>query len=207
MNKKRFLLVVGVVIAVVVVIALLKGGGLRAPSVGLVSRDLTLPNANVLMITLDTTRADRIGAYGYASAETPRLDRLAGEGVLFEEATTPTAFTLPSHASIMTGLYPPYHGVRLNGGSALADVHSTLAERLAESGYRCGAVMGAFVLDQRWGLSQGFGVFDDEFEMEPAQILNLAGVQRPADRVVDVGLEWLDQPDERPFFAWLVVAA
>jgi arylsulfatase A-like enzyme/thioredoxin-like negative regulator of GroEL len=203
MNKKRFLLVVGVVIAVVVVIALLKGGGLRAPSVGLVSRDLTLPNANVLMITLDTTRADRIGAYGYASAETPRLDRLAGEGVLFEEATTPTAFTLPSHASIMTGLYPPYHGVRLNGGSALADVHSTLAERLAESGYRCGAVMGAFVLDQRWGLSQGFGVFDDEFEMEPAQILNLAGVQRPADRVVDVGLEWLDQPDERPFFAWL----
>jgi arylsulfatase A-like enzyme/Flp pilus assembly protein TadD len=167
------------------------------------SRDITLPGANVLLITLDTTRADRIGAYGYAPAETPRLDRLAEEGVLFETAITPTAFTLPSHSSIMTGLYPPFHGVRLNGGSALADVHTTLAERLAGSGYRCGAVMGAFVLDQRWGLSQGFNVFDDEFEMAPEQKLDLAGVQRPADRVIDIGLEWLDQPDERPFFAWL----
>ena len=166
-------------------------------------RSLTLPNANVLLITLDTTRADRIGAYGYARAETPRLDRLAEDGVLFETAVTPTAFTLPAHSSIMTGLYPPYHGVRLNGGVALADVQVTLAERLAAAGYRCGAVVGAFVLDQRWGLSQGFEHFDDDIERTHDQPLDLAGVQRPADRVVDAALQWLEADDERPFFAWL----
>jgi arylsulfatase A-like enzyme/predicted Zn-dependent protease len=167
-------------------------------------RDISLPNANVLLITLDTTRADRIGAYGYDLAETPRLDRLASEGVLFEQPITPTAFTLPSHSSILTGLYPPFHGVRLNGGVALADVHVTLAERLAASGYRCGAVIGAFVLDQRWGLDQGFESFEDEIERAHGQPLDLAGVQRPADEVVDAGLDWLEKDDSgRPFFAWL----
>jgi len=165
--------------------------------------DLDFINANVLLITLDTTRADRIGAYGYESAETPRMDELAFEGMLFETAVTPTAFTLPSHSSIMTGFYPPYHGVRLNGGAALADVHETLAERLSIAGYRCGAVIGAFVLDQRWGLGQGFESFDDDFDVGPDQKLDLAGVQRPGDQVVDLSLDWLNQPDERPFFAWL----
>jgi len=203
MNMRRFLLVAGIVIAVILAIALLRSGKVSGPSADRVSRDFDLTGANVLLITLDTTRADRLGSYGYASAETPRLDRLAEEGVLFETATTPTAFTLPSHSSILTGLYPPFHGVRLNGGVALADVQTTLAESLAGSGYRCGAVMGAFVLDQRWGLSQGFEQFDDEFEMAPDQKLDLAGVQRPADRVVDLGLEWLEADDGRPFFAWL----
>ncbi len=165
--------------------------------------DVDVPGANVLLITLDTTRADRIGAYGYAPAETPRLDRFAAEGVLFEQTVTPTAFTLPSHSSIMTGLYPPFHGVRLNGGSALADVQVTLAERLQAEGYRCGAAIGAFVLDQRWGLSQGFESYDDDFTLEPEQKLDLAGVQRPADQVVARGLEWLERDDPRPFFAWL----
>jgi arylsulfatase A-like enzyme/predicted Zn-dependent protease len=165
--------------------------------------DIDFPGANVLLITLDTTRADRIGAYGYEPAETPRLDRFATEGVLFEQPITPTAFTLPSHSSIMTGLYPPFHGVRLNGGSALADVQVTLAERLADAGYRCGAVIGAFVLDQRWGLSQGFESYDDDFKLEPEQKLDLAGVQRPGDEVVERGIEWLEQNDPRPFFTWL----
>ncbi len=167
-----------------------------------VTGDIDLLGANVLLITLDTTRADHIGTYGYQLAETPRLDALASGGVLFEQAVTPTAFTLPSHSSIMTGLYPPFHGVRLNGGAALADVQTTLAESLAASGYRCGAVIGAFVIDQRWGLSQGFDFYDDDFEMAPDQKLDLAGVQRPADRVVDLGIEWLEGGDGRPFFAW-----
>src|SRR5688500_4577551 len=77
-----------------------------------------LRNANILVVTLDTTRADRIGAYGYEKASTPNLDRLAGEGFLFEDCITPSAYTLPSHSSIMTGLYPPAHGVRLNGDAA-----------------------------------------------------------------------------------------
>jgi arylsulfatase A-like enzyme/Tfp pilus assembly protein PilF len=180
-----------------------EGEGSAGPPIGAQESELDLRGANVLLITLDTTRADHIGSYGYAAAETPHLDALAAEGVLFETALTPTAFTLPSHSSIMTGLYPPFHGVRLNGGAALADVQTTLAERLASSGYRTGAVIGAFVLDQRWGLSQGFDFYDDDFEMAPDQKLDLAGVQRRGNSVVDIGLEWLDQPDERPFFAWL----
>jgi len=162
-----------------------------------------LKSANVLLITLDTTRADHIGAYGYPAAETPVLDELAREGALFEQVITPTAFTLPAHSSILTGLYPPFHGVRLNGGAALAEVQTTLAERLSAAGYRCGAVVGAFVIDQRWGLAQGFEHYDDNFKLEQGQRLDLAGVQRPADQVVDLGLEWLDGGDGRPFFAWL----
>src|SRR4051812_29271185 len=80
-----------------------------------------LQHANVLLITLDTTRADHIGAYGYTAAQTPTLDALAKRGVLFEECITPTAYTLPSHSSIMTGLYPPAHGVRINGEGALGE--------------------------------------------------------------------------------------
>ncbi len=203
MNVKRVAGVVGLAIVVVMAIVLGRGGKISAPTAGLGAGNLDLTGANVVLITLDTTRADRIGAYGYEAAETPRLDGLASEGVLFEQAVTPTAFTLPSHSSIMTGLYPPFHGVRLNGGAALADGQTTLAERLAASGYRCGAFVGAFVIDQRWGLSQGFEHYDDDFEMAPDQRLDLAGVQRPADRVVDLGIDWLEAGDGRPFFAWL----
>lgn len=162
-----------------------------------------LRGANVLLITLDTTRADRIGAYGYSAAETPNLDRLAGEGVLFEHCITPSAFTLPSHSSIMTGLYPPHHGVRLNGTTALSDTNTTLAEQLSSRGYRTGAFAGAFVLDGRWGLAQGFEHYDDDFKLGQDQQLDLARVQRPANLVTDAALKWLQQDQSRPFFAWL----
>jgi arylsulfatase A-like enzyme/tetratricopeptide (TPR) repeat protein len=198
MNTSRFSLVAGAMVQVALAAASF-GCGKSSET----PRDLEITGANVLLVTLDTTRADHVGAYGWSSAETPRLDALASEGVLFETVVTPTAFTLPSHSSIMTGLYPPFHGVRLNGGAALADVQTTLAERLTAAGYRCGAVVGAFVLDQRWGLDQGFEVFDDEFEIAPDQKLDLAGVQRPGNQVVDKALDWLNQSDERPFFAWL----
>jgi len=203
MNPKRAVVVVVIVIALAVAILLLRGGKAPGPVIDRVSQDLELTNANVLLITLDTTRADRIGAYGYRKAETPHFDALAADGVLFEDTITPTAFTLPSHSSILTGLYPTYHGVRLNGGSALADVHTTLAERLAESGYRCGAFVGAFVLDGRWGLEQGFEHFDDDFEIAGDQRLDLSGVQRPANEVVDAAVSWLSNGDQRPFFSWV----
>ncbi len=203
MNLKRAMVAAAIIVVIVIAIALLRGGKISVPGTDRALRDFGLRGANVLLITLDTTRADRIGAYGYAAAETLHLDRLAEEGVLFEQTVTPTAFTLPSHSSIMTGLYPPFHGVRLNGGSALADVQITLAERLTGAGYRCGAVVGAFVVDGRWGLNQGFEYYDDDFEMAPDQRLDLAGVQRPGDRVVNLGLEWLGEDDGRPFFVWL----
>ncbi|HEY3052872.1 MAG TPA: sulfatase-like hydrolase/transferase [Thermoanaerobaculia bacterium] len=162
-----------------------------------------LQHANVLLITLDTTRADHLGAYGYAAAQTPVLDGLARDGVLFEHCITPTAYTLPSHSSIMTGLYPPSHGVRINGDVALADSNVTLAERLAAKGYRTGAFVGAFVLDGRWGLSQGFQHYDDAFHLGQDQRLDLARVQRPANQVVDAALKWLDARSSQPFFAWV----
>ena len=173
------------------------GGGSRS-----ISRK-KLRGANVLLITLDTTRADHIGAYGYAAAQTPSLDALARDGVLFEHCITATAYTLPSHSSIMTGLYPASHGVRINGDAALADTNTTLAERLSAKGYRTGAFVGAFVLDGRWGLSQGFQHYDDYFKLGADQRLDLAKVQRPANQVVDATLKWLDEPSTKPFFAWV----
>ena len=132
MNMKRVAVIAGVVIAVVLAIVLFRGEKISGPSSDRVPPGYDFIGANVLLITLDTTRADRIGAYDYPGAETPHLDALAEDGVLFEDTITPTAFTLPSHSSIMTGLYPTYHGVRLNGGSAHADVPTTLAEQLAD---------------------------------------------------------------------------
>ena len=184
-------------IALAALIALACGSRSEAPR--------NLANANILLITLDTTRADRIGAYGYKTAVTPNLDRLAANGALFEQCITPSAFTLPSHSSIMTGLYPPAHGVRINGDAALGDQHDMLAERLKRRGYRTGAFVGAFVLDGRWGLSQGFDHYDDRFHIGPEQKLDLARVQRPANQVVDAALQWIQEDPAKPFLAWVHV--
>ncbi len=167
----------------------------------LAERGLRRPN--LLLVTLDTTRADHVSCYGYPYATTPHLDRIAGDGIRFQNCTTPSAYTLPSHSSIMTGTYPTFHGVRTNGDRALASAHVTLAERLAEQGYRTGAFIGAFVLDGRWGLNQGFDHYDDQFELEKYRQIDLAGVQRPGNEVVDAALGWLDQGPESPFFAWV----
>src|SRR6185437_6098081 len=113
------------------------------------------PRPNVLLITLDTTRADRLGCYGYAPALTPTLDALAARGVLFERAYTPAPLTLPSHASIMTGLYPPGHGLVTNGRGRLDENISTLAEIFRDAGYDTGAFLGSFVLHSKFGLERG----------------------------------------------------
>jgi choline-sulfatase len=158
---------------------------------------------NVILITLDTTRADHLGSYGYARARTPVTDALAQRGVLFAQAATPVPLTLPAHSSLMTGLYPTYHGVRLNGTTALSQRHSTLAEVLSHQGYQTGAFIGAFVLDGRWGLNQGFGTYDDRFDMHKFKHLDLAGVQRPANEVMDAAIDWLKGHAKDPFFAWI----
>jgi arylsulfatase A-like enzyme len=129
------------------------------------SRGQLLPSRtppNILLITLDTTRADRLGAYGYRLASTPRLDRLATEGVVFERAVAVAPITLPAHASLMTGSYPFVHGVRNNGNFSLRETLPTLATTLHDRGYRTGAFVSAFVLDRRYGLARGFDVYDDQ---------------------------------------------
>jgi arylsulfatase A-like enzyme/predicted Zn-dependent protease len=158
---------------------------------------------NVVLITLDTTRADHLGCYGDADARTPAMDRLAQGGVLFSQAASPAPLTLPAHCSMMTGLYPTYHGVRLNGTNALSAEQTTLAEVFSTHGYQTGAFVGAFVLDGRWGLNQGFGVYDDRFDLRKFKHLDLAAVQRPANEVTDAALHWLDTRKDGPFFAWI----
>ena len=109
---------------------------------------------NVLLITTDTTRADHLPAYGYKGIRTPNIDSLAKNGILFRQCATTSPLTLPAHCSILTGTYPTYHGVRINGNTALSAENLTLAEAFSSQGYETGAFVGAFVLDGRWGLNQ-----------------------------------------------------
>ncbi len=159
---------------------------------------------NLLLISLDTLRADHVGCYGYAAAQTPRLDGLARAGLRFETATTVVPLTLPAHSSLMTGTFPAWHGVRDNGGFYLGDEQVTLAEVLREKGYRTGGFVGAFVLDRRWGIAQGFDRFFDDFDLDKfADAASMDNIQRPGAQVVDAALPWLMAERDRPFFAWV----
>ncbi len=159
---------------------------------------------NLLVITLDTARADRIGAYGAAGVQTPAIDRLAREGVLFEQTTAPAPLTLPAHCSIFTGRLPAEHGVRDNGGFFLGPEQTTLARLLRARGFSTGAVVGAYVLDGKWGLNQGFDAYVDDFDLSTEEGgLSIASVQRRGDEVVDRALPWLEKVRDKRFFAWL----
>jgi choline-sulfatase len=158
---------------------------------------------NLLLITLDTTRADRLHAYGFDGIDTPNLDRLAREGVLFEQAVAPAPLTLPAHASIFTGEFPPAHGVRDNGGFFLDDRETTIAERLQARGFATGGFVGAYVLDHKWGIAQGFQTYFDDFDLTKYQSLSLGSVDRPGNEVADRALAWLDKVRSSRFFGWV----
>jgi len=165
----------------------------------------TRPPLNVLLVTLDTTRADRLGCYGYVAGRTRHLDRLAAEGARFETAIAPAPITLPSHSSIFTGLYPFEHGVRNNGNFYLSERLETLATRLKARGYRTGAFLSSFILDRRYGLDRGFDVYDDHMEGAYAQVVTLQA-ERRGDRTALALGRWIDErakEREAPFFAWL----
>lgn len=173
--------------------------------------------SNVLLITIDTLRADRVGAYGNRSGLTPALDQLAESGLRFDAAFTPVPMTLPAHASILTGLEPFSHGIRNNTGFRLGDT-ATLATMLKRAGYRTGAFVGAFVLSAKFGLNRDFDVYDDRFGRQGGG----AGpppTERRAQRVVEPAVNWIlgggsgdassaiparaPLADPRPWFAWL----
>src|SRR5215471_6406233 len=171
---------------------------------GTLPRGIDRQGLNLLVITLDTTRADRLGAYGYKEIETPTLDRLAADGVLFDQTMTAAPLTLPSHSSIFTSLYPPEHGVRDNGGFFLDPSHETLAANLKKRGFATGAVVGAFVLDGKWGLNQGFDSYIDDFDLSKMTGgFGIRDVKRTGADVVDRALPWLEKVKDRRFFAWL----
>ena len=171
---------------------------------------------NVLLVTIDTWRADRLSA-----RVTPNLDRLASTGIRFTAARTAAPLTLPSHTTILTGLLPPAHGVRENGVDALSESHPTVARLLRDAGYRTAAFVGAYVLDRRFGLSNGFDTYDDHIARDANAIERLEA-ERPASAVVDAALKWFGQQDQGrtsdqgpgtdqvpstksqgPFFAWI----
>jgi len=158
---------------------------------------------NLLLITIDTLRADHLGAYGYADAATPAIDRLAGEGVLFGHAVTAVPTTLPSHASILTGATPPRHGLRDNAAGILAPEARTLAEAMRDRGYRTGAFVSAFVLDARWGLAQGFDVYDGPPVAPGESPASPAEAERRGDATLDAALAWLQDGGDAPWFAWI----
>ena len=157
---------------------------------------------NVVLVSIDTCRADRLSCYGYGRLSTPNIDAVAREGVLFRQALAPVPMTLPSHSSMMTGAYPPVHGVRTNDGYRLGSSNVTLAKVLQAAGFDTAAFVGGFPLDARFGLGQGFQTYDGRFDKEGGE-----HDRRSAEEVTRRGLAWLEshqkQTDKKPFFLFL----
>lgn len=159
------------------------------------------PPRNILLITLDTTRADRLGCYGYRDAHTPVLDSLAKKGTMFLHAYSPVPLTLPAHATIFTGLEPWEHGVRDNGLHKLDQKYTTIAEELSELNYRCVAVVAAYPLIRQYGLAQGFHVYSDNLSGSEDEIIY---PERDAAKVTDTALEHIRRMGgDSPVFLWV----
>src|SRR6516162_7683592 len=154
---------------------------------------------NVLLITIDTLRADHVGAYGYRSARTPALDALARDGVRFDRAYATAPITLVSHASLLTGRLPPGHGARHNG-IRIDPATPTLREAFARSGFATGAFVAAFPVDRRFGLNKGFQAYGDTM---PRDANGHLANDRPGRMVVDEAIAWLDAHRSGRFFVWV----
>jgi arylsulfatase A-like enzyme len=153
--------------------------------------------AGVVIVTLDTTRADHLSPYGFMDARMPHLERLAREGVLFNRALTVAPLTLPAHTSILTGLLPASHGVRDNADGPLAERYTTLAEMLQQRGFRTGAFVGSIVLQADRGLSQGFATYQGVRRTQTTFTR-----QRPGDEVMNEAIAWLEQNAKDRFLLW-----
>jgi arylsulfatase A-like enzyme len=159
------------------------------------------PQLNVILITLGTTRADRIGCYGYQPAQTPALDALARRGALFERAYSSVPLTLPAHATIFTSLYPPEHGLHVDGTNRLGSDIPVLAEFLKVANYDTGAFLSAFALNAKFGLNRGFDIYDDA--LTASNIEGSDSQRRDGVSVMDAALGWLKARRARPFFCWI----
>jgi arylsulfatase A-like enzyme/Flp pilus assembly protein TadD len=155
---------------------------------------------NVVLVSIDTCRADHLSCYGYPRQTTPNIDALAQDGVLFKSAFTPVPMTLPAHTSMLTGTYPPIHGVRLNDGYRVSTSNVTLAKIMQAAGYQTAAFIGGFPLDSRFGINQGFQTYDDNFpggrEIDSENRRKAEEVDRPA-------MTWLEKHSGKPFFLFL----
>ena len=158
----------------------------------------------VILITLDTTRADHLACYGYGKIETPNIDSFAREGMLFTNAVCQVPLTLPSHATIMTGLYPPEHGVRYYSGYLLKDDFDTIAEILHGQGFMTGAVVSAYPVTRKFGLAQGFESYDDVFDTEEEEMPGLPPkIEKRASITIDSSIGWITRNKDQKFFLWI----
>jgi arylsulfatase A-like enzyme/Tfp pilus assembly protein PilF len=158
---------------------------------------------NVVLITIDTLRPDRLGCYGSKNSATPVIDSLAHDGIVFEHAFSQVPLTFPSHVAFLTGTYPSRNGVQDFTSPPLGPEFRTLAQSLSSNGYATGAVISSFVLDRSWGVSRGFDFYDDSFAGTSFFEKDPALVERPAKESVDHALGWLARTRRRPFFLWL----
>ncbi len=158
---------------------------------------------SVILITIDTLRADHVGCYGAETVKTPTLDALAHDGVVFERAISQVPLTWPSHAVILTGTYPFQNGVQDFTGQPLAQQFRTVSQAFQRAGYATGAVVSAFVLDRSWGLARGFDFYDDAFSAETFEKKDAGLVDRRAGESVAHAIAWLKKTPRRPFFLWL----
>ena len=175
----------------------------RSRALGSLPPGVAPSRLNVLLITLDTTRADHLGAYGFESISTPNIDRLAREGVLFEQAISAAPLTLPAHASLFTGRFPPGPGVRDNTGFVLDPHETTMAGILKRNGYRTGAFVGSVVLASGRGLDVGFDTYRDRFPGVEAGRALPGDLRRRASDVTAEAESWIATPGSSPFLAWL----
>ena len=161
------------------------------------------PAYNVVLITIDTLRPDHLACYGYASIETPYIDRLAESGTRFTQAFTPVPITLPAHTSLLTGMFPLATGVHDFMGNQVPPGTGTLARILHDHGYSTAAFIGAPVLDSRFGLNQGFDTYFDHFELAGGEEVRLDAIKRLGDQVVDEAQKWLSHHPPQPVFLWV----
>lgn len=158
---------------------------------------------NVVLITVDTLRADRLGCYGFTPDVTQTMDSWAARGIRFENCISQTPLTFPSHTTILTGTLPLFHGVRDNGGFVVPPELQTIAEVFKSAGYTTAAFVSAYVLDSKWGLNQGFDYYFDRFDLGRFEKISLGEVQRRAEETINETLSWLDKNSQKPFFLWV----
>ncbi len=159
--------------------------------------------ANVVVVTIDTLRADHLACYGYSHIKTPNIDQLAETGARFANAFTPVPITLPAHTALMTGQYPMATGIHDFSGNKLASGTMTLARVLKGRGYSTAAFLGSAALDSRFGLNEGFDTYYDHFNLGRFREIHLDEIERRGDQVVDLALKWLESHQQRPFFLWV----
>ena len=163
--------------------------------------DIAVENIqNVVLISIDTCRADYLSCYGYLHKTTPNIDAIANNSIIFENVISPVPLTLPAHASMLTGTIPPYHGIHDNFNYWLGPSNITLAETLKDNGFTTAAIISAFVMDSQFGLNQGFDIYYDRFDRQANQPEDS---ERPGRKTSLLAQKWLEQNKDQRFFLFL----